>query len=426
MLGFILVVVLASVSILFLPSCFSESGVTQLEPIWGKIQEEQVKEAPTRELTYAKFLTNQQIQTPAVKSAILVNYDTGQVLYGFNEHQILHPASVTKLMTLYITLEKIDQGQLHWTDSVTVSERVSSINEAQVYLRTGEVLSLREMVKAMMVASANDAATAIAEKIAGSEANFVKLMNEKAVELGLKDSHFINVSGLPAHNSNDQYHHMSAYDIALLSKLLLDQYPEVLEFSGLKSTTIRSGSYAIFSTNKLLGCFSGLDGLKTGFTNQAGLCLAATAKRDGLRLISVILGAPSREIRTASTVELLNYGFNNYQKVAQVTINGKAVAVAEPSLYVNGSVLVPLESISQALGTDIAIEDQKVVVSRGGNQVVFQMDSRAAFRNNKFIQLPQPVQYVKGKIFVPLRILSDAFGIDIQWEEKKKAINIFT
>lgn len=425
MIGFIFVVVLASVSILFLPSCFSQSSVTHLEPILDKNQGEQEKDAPDRELTYAKFSTNQQIQTPGLKSAILVNYDTGQVIYGFNEHKLLHPASVTKLMTLYITLEKIHQGQLHWNDSVSVSERVAAINESQVYLKAGEVLSLREMVKAMMVASANDAATAIAERVAGTEAGFVKLMNEKAIELGLKDSHFINVSGLPAHNINDQYHHMSAYDIALLSKLLLDQYPEVLEFSGLKSTTIRNGTYAISSTNKLLGSFQGVDGLKTGFTNQAGLCLAATAKRDGLRLISVVLGAPSREIRTASTIKLLNYGFNNYQKVAKVAINGKEVAAAEPSLYVNGSVLVPLESISQAIGANMAIEDQNVVVSRGDTQVVFQMDSRDASWNNRLIQLPQPVEYVKGKIFVPIRILSEAFGINIQWEEKKKAIYIF-
>ena len=282
-------------------------------------------------------------------------------------------------MTLYITLEKIHQGQLSWNEPVTVSEKVSAINEAQIYLRTGEVLSLREMVKAMMVASANYAAVAIAEKIAGTEAAFVQLKNEKAVELGLKESHFINVSGLPAHNDNDRYHHMSAYDIALLAKLLLDQYPEVLDYSGLKSTTVRNGSYAISNTNKLLGAFQGLDGLKSGFTNQAGLCLAATAKRDDLRLISVVLGAPSREIRTASTVKLLNYGFHNYQKITRVAIDGKTVWSLLPSLYVNGSVLVPLEDMALALGADLVTQGQRVMVSQGGKQLEFQINSRNAF-----------------------------------------------
>lgn len=418
--GLILGMVVVVISVACFTSAPSHSRAQKPQAVLAQVPEE-----PVRQLTYAKYSTQQQIKNLGVKAAVLVNGDTGQVLYGFQEHQPLHPASVTKLMTLYIILEKIHQGSLQWTDTVPVSQRVEQINEAQVYLKTGEVWSLREMVKAMMVASANDAAVALAEKVAGSEAAFVQMMNERAKELGLKDSHFINVSGLPAPNGGDQNHYMSAYDIALLATLLLNQYPEVLEFSGLKSTTVRGGQYPIANTNKLLGYFQGMDGLKTGYTNRAGLCLAATAKKDDLRLISVVLGAPSVQIRTTSTVSLLNYGFQNYQKVTRVDIDGTQVP-SESALCVNGTVLVPLEMVAAAMGLEVAMEGSQIQVSGDHRNVQFSVDSPTALCDGQRVQLAQPVQRVRGQILIPARALSQLLGAEIRWEQGDRAVYIDT
>ncbi|ABO49768.1 Serine-type D-Ala-D-Ala carboxypeptidase [Desulforamulus reducens MI-1] len=373
-------------------------------------------------LTYAPGICNPINLT--AKGAILVNQDTGQVIYADQEHQPFHPASITKLMVLYILLENIHNGVLHWEDPVQASKKVERINEAQIYLREGEVLSLEEMIKAMVVASANDAAVALAERVAGSEAAFVEIMNAKALELGLRNSHFINASGLPASNSYN--HYMSAYDIALLAKYLLEEYPEVLEFSRLTTTTIRNGSFPIANTNSLLGIFQGMDGLKTGYTDRAGWCLVATAQRNGQRMISVVLGSPSNEIRKANTTALLNYGFQHYQRVNNIYVNGIKCNYIQSPLAVDGTVLVPINILSDTMGLKVQYQKEKIFLSGWGTQVEFQVDSDKAIWSNKAIKLPQPVQKVKGTIMVPVRFISQIFGADVQWDGKKKSIHIYT
>ncbi|MTI79935.1 MAG: D-alanyl-D-alanine carboxypeptidase [Firmicutes bacterium] len=279
------------------------------------------------------FINNVQAQevsirpptfTPNAKAALLMDYDTGKIVYSINEKHPLAPASITKLMTIYIVLEIIHSGEVSWNTPITTSLNVEQIEEAQVFLKQGEAYSLREMVKAMLIPSANDAAVAIAENIAGSETEFVKLMNAKAKELGLKNCHFINATGLPTHTVNDSYHYMSAYDIATLARKLIGDYPELLEVTSLKNTTFRHGSYVIENTNDLLGNYQGMDGLKTGFTNRAKRCLCSTAKRGDLRLISVILGAPSEYERKISTINLLNYGFISYAPVKESNMKKEA------------------------------------------------------------------------------------------------------
>jgi D-alanyl-D-alanine carboxypeptidase (penicillin-binding protein 5/6) len=290
-------------------------------------------------LPYASFVNEQSLSLNA-KGAILISSDSGHIIYALNEHQKLAPASITKLMTLYVVLEKINEGTLSWQHPVTTSLNAARIEEAQVYLRQGETYSLQEMIKAMLIPSANDAAVAIAEMVAGSETAFVKIMNLKAEELGLTDSHFINVTGLPTHTANDNYHYMSAHDIAKLARVLITKYPEVLEFTKQQNTTFRNGTYKISNTNKLLGYYSWMDGLKTGYTNRAGLCLASTAKRNDTRLISVVLGAPNESSRQDSTIKLLDYGFNN-NLVQRLKIDEFKKQIPNHPLFIKGTMLVP-------------------------------------------------------------------------------------
>lgn len=251
-------------------------------------------------------------------------------------------------------------------------------------------------------------------------------MNSKALELGLRESHFNNASGLPGGSAKDDSHCMSAYDIALLSKILLDQYPEVLQLSRLTNATIRNGTYPIENTNQLMNYFYGMDGLKTGYTDRAGRCLAATARRKEQRLISVVLGAPTEKIRTTSTVALLSCGFYNYHKVSQITIDGRVVPFSASSLFINGAALVPLQQMAEALGAGVEMRDKGVRVSRENTEMLFTVGSAVAAWDNKTVQLPQPVHWVNGNILVPLRPLSEFLGARVQWDESQKAIHIDT
>lgn len=372
-------------------------------------------------LTYAPSMDN-SVKGLTAKGAILVNYDTGQVIYGKHEQEPFHPASITKLMTLYIVLEKINQGLLQWQDPVQITEKVEGVNEAQVFLKKGEILSLRELVKATLVASANDAAVALAEKVAGSEEAFVKLMNQKAMELGLENSHFINVSGLPGVNNSS--HYMSCYDIALLAKIILEKYPEILEISKLTNTTIRNGAFSIKNTNNLLTLFTGTDGLKTGYTDMARWCLVATAQRDGQRFISVVLGAPTKDKRSADTVTLLSYGFQYYQRVKAIYINGVQGKFNQAPLAVDGTVLAPINSLAATMDLQVTHNEEKIIINGQGTEVELQVGSSKAILNKQTVELPQPVQRVKGNIMVPLRFLTQSFKGEIQWDKINKIIYI--
>lgn len=243
------------------------------------------------------------------QGAILVDAQTGQILFGHNPHQRWQPASVTKLMTLGMALEAIQQGKAHWTDRVLTSEQAADMGGAQVYLESGEQRTLEEMLIAVMVGSANDASVAVAEHLAGSEEAFVEQMNQKAQQLGLKNTHFTNCHGLP-----DKNHYSSAYDLAQIARWVL-QFPDTLRLSSLKYYRFREKPLLeLWNLNKLLWWYPGADGLKTGSHSEAGLCLASTAKRDALRLIAVVLGATKQRGQFSESMKMFNYGFARYKR----------------------------------------------------------------------------------------------------------------
>lgn len=242
------------------------------------------------------------------KSAVLIDANTGTVLYSLNKDTPLPPASVTKIMTLLLVFEAIEHENLKYDDTLTVSEHAASMGGSQVFLEPGEVMEVEELLKCVIIASANDAALTLAEHIAGSEEAFVDMMNKRAYELKMKNTHFENVTGLDDDVTN---HLTTAYDIALMSRELI-KHQKVSEYATIWMDTIRDGEFGLTNTNRLVRFYKGITGLKTGSTSKAGFCVSATAKRDGLELIAVIMGAESSDIRNACATKLLDYGFANY------------------------------------------------------------------------------------------------------------------
>ena len=243
------------------------------------------------------------------KSAVLMEANTGTVLYEFNADESLPPASVTKIMTLLLVMEEIDKGNLKYSDMITTSAYASSMGGSQIYLKEGEQMSAEDMIKSVVISSANDAAVALAEHICGSEQIFVHRMNEKARELGMQNTHFENTNGLDDTVSN---HVTSARDIAIMSRELL-KHKDILKYSSTWMDTIRNGSFGLTNTNRLVRFYKGATGLKTGSTAKAKFCVSATAERDGMHLICVIMGAPSSDVRNTIATQLLNWGFANYE-----------------------------------------------------------------------------------------------------------------
>jgi len=251
----------------------------------------------------------------AGKSALLMDIATGTVLFEQNSHEKLAPASVTKVMTLLLIMEAIDSGKIGWDDTVITSEAAAAKGGSQVYLKVGESMSVTDMVKSVAVSSANDCACALAEHIAGSEAAFVELMNKRAQELGMADTHFVNCTGLDD-DENAKEHLTSAHDIAIMSRELMKNHPDITKFTTIWMDTVRGGEFGLANTNKLVRFYPGATGLKTGFTSAAGYCLSATAERDGLGLIAVVMGSQTSQDRFASCKQMLDYGFANYALVA--------------------------------------------------------------------------------------------------------------
>lgn len=241
------------------------------------------------------------------ESAILIEQSTGKVLYSKNEHEQLRPASVTKVMSILLIMEAIDNGQIALTDSVPCSENAASMGGSQIWLDPRETLSVDEMLKAICVASANDCVVAMAEYIAGSEENFVQMMNDRAKELGMNDTTFKNCHGL-----DEDGHVTSSYDIALMSRELLLNHPDITKYSTIWMEDLRDGKSQLANTNKLIKNYKGATGLKTGSTGLALYNLSASATRDDLSLIAVIMRAPSTKVRFAEAEKLLDYGFNNF------------------------------------------------------------------------------------------------------------------
>ncbi len=250
----------------------------------------------------------------AAPSAVLMDAATGTVLFEKNSREKLAPASVTKVMTLLLVMEALDSGRISWEDSVIASETAAAKGGSQVYLEPGEQMSMDEMLKSVVVSSANDCATALAEHVAGSEAAFVEMMNKRASELGMADSHFVNCTGLDD-EPNAAEHLTSAYDIALMSRELL-RHEKIRDYTTIWMDTVRNGQFGLSNTNKLVRFYEGTTGLKTGYTSAAGHCLSASAKRDGLELIAVVLHCQSSSDRFESAKAMLNYGFANFALVS--------------------------------------------------------------------------------------------------------------
>ena len=247
----------------------------------------------------------------AGKSALLMDITTGTVLYEKNAHERLPPASVTKIMTLLLIMEAIDGGDLDWEDTVTASETAAAKGSSQVYLKVGETMSVRDMVKAIAVSSANDCACAMAELLAGSEGAFVEKMNRRAQELGMENTHFVNCTGLDDDPSAKD-HRTTAYDIALMSRELMLHHPDIQTYTTIWMDSVRGGSFGLSNTNKLIRFYQGATGLKTGYTSQAGHCLSATARRGQMHLVAVVLGAGSSAERFSACRTMLDYGFANF------------------------------------------------------------------------------------------------------------------
>ena len=251
----------------------------------------------------------------AGKSAVLMDVATGTVLYESNPHEALAPASVTKVMTMLLIMEAIDSGKIGWDDMVTASEAAAAKGGSQIYLKVEETMSVSDMLKSIAVSSANDCACAMAEHIAGSEAAFVDRMNTRARELGMNDTNFVNCTGLDDDDSA-KAHRTSAYDIALMSRELLKNHPMIKKYTTIWMDTVRGGAFGLSNTNKLIRFYQGATGLKTGFTTGAGYCLSASAQRDGMELIAVVMGAQTSQARNAACKSLLDYGFANFAVIS--------------------------------------------------------------------------------------------------------------
>ncbi|WP_371877707.1 D-alanyl-D-alanine carboxypeptidase family protein [Paenibacillus plantiphilus] len=256
-----------------------------------------------------KAPNNQSELAPSSRSAILMDADSGTIIYEKSSHDRLPPASITKVMTMLLIMEALDEGRIKLTDPVSTSDYAASMGGSQIFLEPGEQMSVDEMLKGIALASGNDASVAMAEKIAGTEAEFVNMMNKRAEELGLKNTHFANCNGLPAEN-----HYSSAHDIAVMSRELL-KHNEITKYTGMYQDYLRKSSekpFWLVNTNKLVRFYTGADGLKTGFTSEAKFCLTATARRDNLRVIAVVMGEPNTKTRNAEVSQMFDFSFAQY------------------------------------------------------------------------------------------------------------------
>lgn len=285
---------------------------------------------------------------PNAKAGILIDAVTGKIMFEKNSHERMAVASLTKMVAQILILESVEKGVINWDQKITVSSNASGMGGSQIWLETGEEMSVNDLMKGISMGSANDATVALAEKIGGTESNFVQMMNDKVKSLGLADTNFVNPTGLDEEN-----HYSSAYDLAIIAKELL-AHDKILDFSSPYEDYLRQDTespYWLVNTNKLVRFYDGADGLKTGHTDNAGYCLAGTAKKENMRLIAIVLGEPSASVRNTETMALLDYGFNLYQM--------NLIKSKNESL---GSIDIQKGSISKAeiiTGSDIGVVEKK-------------------------------------------------------------------
>lgn len=286
-------------------------------------------------------------------SCILMDAKTGRILFEKNADEALPPASVTKVMTMLLVFEALDAGTIKLSDMVQASEHAASMGGSQIYLKVGEEMSVDDLLKSLIVASANDAAVALAEYISGSEEAFVAKMNARAAELGMKNTHFENTNGL---DDTAENHVTSARDIAIMTRELI-QHEEVFNYSTIWMDTIRDGAFGLTNTNRLIRFYKGATGLKTGSTAKAKFCISATAERDGLSLIAVIMGSPTRDVRNALAASLFDFGFANY---ANYTDESEECETVRVTGGVQNTLRTVHETFSETVekGSESKIEEQ--------------------------------------------------------------------
>lgn len=305
------------------------------------------------------------------KSGMLIEATTGEILYEKNKDDRVAVASMTKMVAQIIILENIENGTLSWDEKITVSKNAADMGGSQIWLQQGEQMTVRDLMKGITMASANDATVALAERIAGTEEAFVEQMNNKVKELGLKNTNFVNPTGLDEDN-----HYSSAYDMAIIAKELL-KHKQILEFSSVYEDYIRQDTpnkFWVVNTNKLIRFYEGADGLKTGFTDDAGYCMAVTAKRDGMRLIAITLGEEKGSIRNEETTELLNYGFNLYKVdavktkediISEIKIDKGTKEKINVSVKEDVVILKKKSELSKPYDLEIKINDITLPIKKG-------------------------------------------------------------
>ncbi|WML40434.1 D-alanyl-D-alanine carboxypeptidase family protein [Neobacillus sp. OS1-2] len=350
-----------------------------------------------------------------VKSAILIERDTGTVLYEKNSNEELPPASMTKIMTMLLIMEALDQGKLTWDEKVRASEYAASMGGSQIFLEPGEEMTTKEMLRGIAIGSGNDASVAMAEKIAGSEEAFVDMMNEKAKELGLKHTIFKNTTGLPVSG-----HYSTAADMAVMAKELL-KYEDITKFTGMYEAYLRENTdkkFWLVNTNKLVRFYPGVDGLKTGFTAEAKYCLTATAQKDGMRVIAVVFGAPTSKERNAQVTKMLNYAFAQYQTHPMFKRN-QSIGQAKISKGKEKSVrAVTSEPLSLLTKKGEKTEDVK-------QKIVFQKNLNAPIKKGDKVG---SIKLIKdGKVILESPLVADK---DIKeagwWTLYKRSFGMFT
>lgn len=309
---------------------------------------------------FSLCIVNAEEITPNAKSSILIEAQTGKILYEKNSNEKFAPASMTKMMSLLLIMENIDNGNLKMDEVIKVSKNASSMGGSQIFLKENEQMTIEDLLKGITIGSANDATVALAERIAGTEDAFVKLMNDKVKELNLKNTNFKNCTGLDEIN-----HYSSAYDMSIIAKELV-KHKTILEFSSIYETYLRKGTeneFWLVNTNKLVRFYNGVDGLKTGYTDEAGYCLTATINKDNMRVIAVVMGEPTSNVRNDEVSNLIDYGYNLYQREIYLT--------KEEVLDT-----VPIEKGNDKTVNIVTIEDASIINKKGHKigEITYELD----------------------------------------------------